>query len=70
MFFYKVYEFSLVFGWFSRKKGRNQQNLEIFGVLRCGVGTPRRNVGPFHSVAWLHHGVEREALGNLGYDTA
>ena len=37
-------------------------------VLRCGVGTPRRSVGPRHGVACPHCGVaEREDLASLGY---
>ena len=42
-----------------------------YGVLRCGVGTPRNSIGPRQGVACPRRGViEMEDLASLGYAEA
>ena len=75
MFFWRVYEFSFVFGWFSRKLDEISKIWVISGVLHRDVGIPRNSVGRHQGVACPRRGVacprcgvaEREAWSSLGY---
>ena len=68
MFFWRVYEYSFVFGWFSRKMDEIMKVWANYGVLRCGVGIPRSSVGLHQGVACPRRYVaEREDLASLGY---
>ena len=72
MFFWRVYEYSFVFGWFSRKNDEIMKIWVNHGVLRCGVGIPHSGVAfPRSGVACPHRSVaEREDLASLGYAEA
>ena len=46
MFFWRVYEYSFVFGWFSRKRDEIMKIWANYGVLRCGMGIPTQQRRP------------------------
>ena len=55
MFFWRVYELSFVFGWFSRK-------MDESGVLPREVGIPCTSIGPRQGMACPHRGVAKREV--------
>ena len=63
MFFWKVYEFSFVFGWISRKMEEISKIWANYGVLCYGVGALRSSIGPHQGMACPRCGMAEKGLG-------